>query len=54
MLSAIARSRQQPAEIRIAAIKELNKVDGRHSMQHSAAGKLTLEMLLEESWRGGK
>lgn len=48
ILSKLAR-RNISAKDRIAAIKELNKCTGRHSMKHLVEGKLTLEQAIAAS-----
>lgn len=47
-LSRIVRSHASEKD-KIAAIKELNKVSGRHSVNISMSGKVTLEQILGES-----
>ncbi len=44
--SAIARDERLDPIVRLLAIKELNKVEGRHSVRHLHEGKLTLEQAL--------
>ena len=50
--STLARDPRAPAETRLAAIKELNKVDGRHTHRHQIEGKVTLEQALAASRAG--
>ena len=49
ILSRLASLSKLNAKDRIAAIKELNKCTGRHSMKHLHDGKLTLEEVLSDS-----
>jgi hypothetical protein len=49
LLSAIARDTEAQTFDRIAAIKELNKVDGRHVVRPQINGKVTLEQALTAS-----
>ena len=51
-LSAFVRDETLDAFARIGAVKELNKVEGRHSMTHIHKGKLTLEQALGQSREG--
>lgn len=51
MLSAVARNTFLSPLERIAAIKELNKVTGRHSVTHLHKGTVTLEQVIAESRR---
>lgn len=51
LLSAIARNIGEETFDRISAIKELNKVDGRHAIRHSSEGRVTLEQALMASRR---
>lgn len=48
ILTRIARGARYPSD-RIAAIKELNRCSGRHSMTHRHSGHVTLEQILAES-----
>lgn len=48
ILSTIADGKARDHD-RIAAIKELNKCGGRHSIKHVIDGRLTLEQILTES-----
>ena len=50
--SAFARDLFGDKLVRLAAIKELNKVDGRHTIRHQIEGKATLEMVLAASREG--
>lgn len=50
--SAFARDLFGDKLTRLAAIKELNKVDGRHTIRHQIEGKATLEMVLAASHEG--
>lgn len=50
ILTALARDLSESSLNRIIAIKELNKVDGRHTVRHQIEGKVTLEHALTASW----
>lgn len=50
--SAILLNPREESYVRLLAIKELNKVDGRHSIKHIHEGKLTLEQALEQVAQG--
>jgi len=50
-LSDIVRNKFADDKVRIRAIAELNKCNGRHSMTHNVKGKLTLEEALAGSRR---
>lgn len=49
ILSAFARDVAADKDVRISAIKELNKVDGRHTVRHQIEGRVTLEQALTAS-----
>lgn len=46
LLSGIAQEEDHDVHARISAVKELNKVSGRHSLTHIHKGKVTLGMAL--------
>lgn len=50
ILTGFARDAKTHKDVRISAIKELNKVDGRHTMRHQIEGKVTIEHALTASW----
>lgn len=49
ILSMIARDKGRSSLNRMIAIKELNKVNGRHTVRHQLEGKITLEQALTAS-----
>ncbi len=49
VLSAIILDEGQGTSERIAAIKEMNKIEGRHFLKRQVVGGLTLEQVIEES-----
>jgi len=54
ILTKIARRGSAASKDRIAAVKELNKVSGRHTLNVHHSGTLTLEQLLTESRETGR
>lgn len=52
LLSDVARDLEQDTRERISAIKELNKVTGRHILKHQVEGRVTLEQILGASRAG--
>lgn len=49
LLAGIAKNELEDSAVRVRAVSELNKCDGRHSMRHVHEGKLTLEQVLGQS-----
>lgn len=49
LCSAFVRDPKLPVADRLSALKELNKVDGRHTVRHQIEGKVTLEQALAAS-----